>query len=67
MPDQKIDRIADEIGRRLVSGVEKENAIMDELELGEPFAFAIFRGKIAGADKLGEYLRRIAAAAAHAV
>ena len=60
MPDQKIDGVADEIGRRLVSGVEKENAIVDELELREPLAFAAGRDKIAGGDELGEYLRRIA-------
>ena len=32
MADEKIDPIADQIGRRLVPGVEQKNAIVDELE-----------------------------------
>ena len=39
MADEKIDRIADEIGRRLVPGIEEKDAVVQELELGKPLAW----------------------------
>ena len=49
--DEQIDGIADQIGRRLVPGIEQEDAIVNELELRELLACAGFPGEGAGADQ----------------
>ena len=36
MPQQKIDAVADEVGRGLVAGIEQKDAIVNELEFRQP-------------------------------
>ena len=35
MLQQEVDAVADEIGRRFMSRIEQENAVVKQLELGE--------------------------------
>ena len=45
MADEQVDAIADQIGRRLVPGIEQKDAIVQELELAKPLAGARRREK----------------------
>ncbi len=64
--DQEIDAIADEIGRGLVSGVENEDAVVQELELGQVLFRPAARRQVGGGDQLGQDLALVVALLAHA-
>jgi hypothetical protein len=59
MANQKIDGVADEVGRRLVTGVEKKNAIMDQFELSEVFVVVRLSDIVARINEFAENFRRI--------
>ncbi len=59
MPDQQIDAVADEIGRRLVAGIEQEDAVVQQLDLAQALARAP-RVEGAGADEGREDLGFVA-------
>ena len=54
MADQQIDAVADQVGRRLVPGVEQEDAVVQQLELAEPLAVGALRLEVAGVDQRRE-------------
>jgi hypothetical protein len=53
VPDQKVDRIADEIRRRFMPGVEQKDAIVEQLRLRKLLYFGARRGKRAGVKQRG--------------
>src|SRR6185312_2187911 len=63
MPKQQVDAVADEVRRRLVAGVEQEDAIVQQLDLAQALARAA-RLESAGGDEGRQDLAFIAAAVA---
>src|SRR6202050_2546655 len=57
MANEKIDGVADEIGGRLVTGVEKKNAIMDQFELGEVFVVVRLSNVVTRINEFAENFR----------
>ena len=62
MADEQIDRVADQVGGRLVSGIEQKDAVVDQFELRQSLALFAARSEGAGADQGGEDFRRIVVA-----
>ena len=62
MTDEEIDGVADQIGGRLVTGVQKKNAIVNQFELARAARRRLAAAKSLAPIELGKNFRRIASA-----